>query len=283
MCLNGGTDPDPPSSGGASSSCAGGTTCTITSETVATSPADRTRTRIGVGEEVTLTVNPGPASWSITSGGGTLSPSTVSHSTVTYTAGHTGGNVTITARPAGCSCTIRFTVVEPESWTMKRKPHTNLKHKHGRPSCGFKGIVYIHPNDVNFYNIERRERDSQSTATGSYNPSHHRKWHGHYPEPERAGSWFSIVDHSETDGSKVGMVDTVYSGYPPTGATGTAPPFHVGEYYWPITHQWRVGTSAARDFPVVRQEHEIFESGRCDSRKGGHSEHTMWDDPDSDY
>jgi outer membrane protein OmpA-like peptidoglycan-associated protein len=45
-----------------------GTPCTITSQTVAISPADRTRKKIGVGEEVELTVSRGLAPWSITSG-----------------------------------------------------------------------------------------------------------------------------------------------------------------------------------------------------------------------
>jgi len=248
---------------------------------------NRARTRIGVGEKVRLTVNPGPATWAITSGTGKLNPSRGSHTKVTYTAGDTKGNVTITATGSGCTCTITLTVVEPSGWTMKKASGTNLKHTHapthGRPDCGWKGIMWVHPNDVNFYYIKTRELDSLSVATGSYNPSHHGKWHGGYPLPDRASAWFPIILYIASRGSKVAMVDEIYSGYPSSAATGTAPPFNVGSYYWPITWQWRVGTGAARNFPVQRQEHQIFATGRCESRKGGHTEHTMYNEPASTY
>jgi hypothetical protein len=47
--------------------------------------------------------------------------------------------------------------------------------------------------------------------------------------------------------------------------------------------QWKVGTGAPKDFPVARQEHEIYSTGRCESRKGGNTEHTMYTDPTSGY
>lgn len=280
--------PTPPSVGGGAGPATGAPvapcpTCTITSQTVATSPANRARTRIGVGEEVELTVSPGPATWAITSGTGTLSPSSGSHSKVTYTAGDTAGIVIMTATGAGCSCTITFTIVEPSSWTMKRKPGSNLKHTHGRPDCGWLASAEIHPNDVNFYRVQIREKDSLSVATGSYNPSHNGKYHGNYPPPDRVSPWVPLISHSETDGSAMGATDTVYSGYPSTTATGTAPPFNVGTYYWPITWQWKVGTGAVHNFPSVRQEHEIFANGKCESRKGGHTESSMYNDATSTY
>ncbi len=259
------------------------TPCTITSETVATSPADRARKRIAVGEEVKLTVSPGPATWAITSGGGTLSPSSGSHTTVTYTAGDTAGSVTITATPStGGSCTITLTVVAPATWTMKRKSGTNLKHSAGRPDCGWKGIVYVHPDDVNFYNIEIREKDSQAVADGSYSVFND-VWHGNYPLPDRVGPWIPIVSHTDADGSGYGGADSVYSGDPGAARTGAAPPFTVGTMYFPITRQWKVGTGAAHDFAVIRQEHEIFDDGKCESRKAGNTESRMYNDPASNY
>jgi type VI secretion system secreted protein VgrG len=255
--------------------------CTITSQTKATSPANRARRRIGVGEEVELTVNPGPATWAITSGTGTLSPRG-SQTTVTYTAGDAAGNVTITATTPTCRCTITFAVVEPTSWMMKRQPGTNLKHSDLRPDCGWKGIMYVHPDDVNFYRIETREKDSQCVATGSYTVFSG-LYHGNYPEPDHASDWFPITRHSSSDGSTDDVPDEIYSGDPGAIATNAAPPFKVGASYFPITIQWRVGTGAAKDFPVVRQEHEIFTDGRCESRKGGHPEETKYNDPPSSY
>lgn len=258
--------------------------CTISSQTVATSPSNRARNRIGVGEEVDLTVSPGPATWAITSGGGTLSPASGSQTTVTFTAGDTAGSVTIRATGAGCSCDIPFTVVEPSSWTMMRRPGSGLRHTQGRPNCGWQGSMYVHPNDVNFYRVETREVDSLSIATGSYNPSHHGQYHGSYPPPDRVSEWFPITRHSESAGSTDGSVDDIYSGFPGTRAAGSAPPFNVGSYYWPITMQWRVvGSTAVHNFPGVRQKHEIYADGRCESRKGGHTEHCMYNDPTSTY
>ncbi len=270
----------PTSTGGSSKS--GCTSCTISSQTVATSPANRARKRIAVGEEVKLTVTPGPASWSITSGAGTLNPSRGSHTSVTYTAGDAAGSVTITASPSGCSCTITFTVVAPSSWTMKQKAGTNLRHTDKRPDCGWKGILYVHPNDVNFYNIETREKDSKYDGTGSY-ISYKGDYHGNYPPPDRVSAWITITGHSTVAGSNWGGVDTIYTGDPGATVTGAAPPFKVGSGHFPITMQWKVGTGTAKDFTVARQEDQIFSDGKCESRKGGNTEKTKWNDPASTY
>ena len=265
--------------------------CTITSQTIATSPANRARLRIGVGEEVTLTVTPGPATWAITSGGGTLNPNSGSHSSITYTADDTAGSVTITASGAGCSCTITFSVVEPSHWTMKRRAGTNLGHTHNRPDCSWFGTMLIHPNDVNFYRIETRELNSTITVSGSYSPFAGLK---HQGSTQTESAFFAVIKHSDSEGSEVGLSDNIATGDPgptatgavaPPGAappTGAAPPFTPGTHFFPITWQWRVLTrTTIHDFPEQRQEAEIFASGRCESRKGGNTEATMFSDPTS--
>jgi len=251
-------------------------TCTITSQTIATSPANRARTRIGVGEEVELTVSPGPATWSV-SGGGTLS--STSGTTVTFTAGDRTATSTITATGSGCSCTITFTIVEPSSWTMTRRSGTNLRHTNGRPDCGWLGIMDVHPNNVNFYRVETRELNSQFTGNGSYS-GFTGAWH--QPASQTESVFFPITSHSDSDGSRVAMNDNIYTGDPGSAATGMAPPFTPGSGHFPITWQWRVvGTGNIHDFPVVRQEAKIFANGRCESRKGGHTEFTLHNDPTS--
>jgi type VI secretion system secreted protein VgrG len=141
--------------------------------------------------------------------------------------------------------------------------------------------MYVHPDDVNFYNIETREKDSKYVGTGSYS-GYNGSYHGNYPPPERASDWFPIKRHT-ADGSTDDVPDTIYTGDPSAAVTGAAPPFKVGSGHFPITMQWRVGSGAAKDFPVSRQEDEIFADGRCESRKGGTTEHTMHDDPTSTY
>ena len=143
--------------------------------------------------------------------------------------------------------------------------------------------MYVHPNDVNFYRIQDREKDSQAVATGSYSVFNG-VWHGNYPLPDRVSGWFLLSSHTETDGSTDNAPDEVYSGDPLAAATGATPPFTVGNMHFPITIQWSVvGSSNVHDFPVVNQEHEIFPTGRCESRKGSHTEPTMYNDAASSY
>jgi hypothetical protein len=162
---------------------------------------------------------------------------------------------------------------------MNRRAGTNLQHTLNRPDCGWQGSMFIQPTDVNFYNIEGRETDSQCIASGSYS-SFAKVWHGNYPPPDRVSPWFVIIDHNTTDGSEGGVVDNIYTGDPGEAATGTAPPFTTGKHHFSIVMQWRTG-GAAHNFPAVRQEAEIFAPGQCEARKGGNTESTMYTDPTS--
>lgn len=261
--------------------------CTLASQTAATSPADRARTKIGVGEEILLTVTGNPATWTLSGGGGTLSPNSGTQNSVTFTAGELNETITITATGSGCSCvnTITFTVVQPSGWTMVQKPGSGVRHVNGKPSTGFLGNMYLQPTDVNFYNTENRELDSLSVASGCYNPSHQGQYHGSYPPPDRASAWFQISSHNDTDGSTDGGDDQIWTGYPPAAALGASPPpFNVGTYYWEITMQWRViGSANIYDFPVQRQESETFADGRCEIRKGGTTKSTLYSDASSSW
>jgi hypothetical protein len=115
----------PPAAAAPPPAAAAKKTVTITSQTVATSPANRARTRIAVGEEVELTVSPDPATWAITGGTGTLTPNSGSVAKVTFTADDAAGSVTIKATAPSGDASITFTVVAPSGWTMVRKPTRN--------------------------------------------------------------------------------------------------------------------------------------------------------------
>ena len=97
------------------------------------------------------------------------------------------------------------------------------------------------------------------------------------------GRWFGLTRHLAGKGTTDDAPDKIYSGDPGSAATGVAVPFTVGTMSWPITLQWRVGSKLAHDFPTVNQEHEIFSTGKCDSRKGGHTESTLFSDAASGY
>lgn len=258
--------------------------CTIASETFKSSPVDRARTKVGVGEEVKITVTGNPATWEL-SGGGTISPSTGTQSSVTFTADKVAGSATITATGSGCSCvnTITFTVVEPSDFTMRRKGAT-LEHNKPWPDCGWTGLVYVHPNDVNFYRVQVRELDSQAVTTGCYStPQQTNAYHGGYPPPERASPWLPLTSHSEKRGTKANAADHIYSGRPLSSwAGGANPPFVTGTMHFPMTWQWRVrGSSTRHNFPGFRQNHRVTAAGSCRSSKAGNSETALYSDPTS--
>jgi phage-related protein len=251
--------------------------CTVTTETVALTPAPRTRTRVGVGEEVKLTYSAGSATWTSTVGSVTpaIGPTSMFKAPDIRNAG------TVSAVGSCGRVDTIFTVIEPSTWTMDRFPGTGLKHTAGRPDCGWKGLTWFHPDDVNFYNMEDREQDSLSVTTGSYNPLSGQP-HGRYPGG--FSPWFPMTRHDPARGSTDDSPDSIYSGDPGSASTGTAPPFNPGTMYFPITLQWRViGLASIHNFGVLRQEHEIYASGKCESRKGGHTESRMYNDPASSW
>jgi len=249
----------------ASTNC---TQCTITSETIATVPADRTRTTVGVGEEVTLTVNPAPATWSV-SGAGTVSPS--SGASVTFRAGERAGSATVEAVGAGCCCSITFTVVEPSGIMMSRT--SLVRHTQGEPDCGFLARPYVQPANVSFHNAEVREKNSPATAMGYY-----LSFNGirHQPEPQNESSWFMVLECVEGLGSAAVCRDEIYSGY-------TDVPVGVGLMTFPITWEFHVGSGAEKAMPDFEQRHEVTAAGVCTTSKGGASETTNLNDAPSGY
>jgi hypothetical protein len=264
----------------------------IRSQTIATSPADRARLKIGVGEEVELTASQGPATWQVTSGVGTLSPSEGTHQTVTFTAGENAGDVTITATGSPCVSTITFNVVEPSDFTMIRKPGTRVLHGgyNGstntflniiRPDCGWLGNILVHPNDVNFYRLRIRERDSRSVTTGSLHiPLYNNQLHGNYSSGY--SPWFPLGRHQDSRGSLLassGIVDKIYINCIPS-IFGNGPTFSPGTLQYDIVWQWKVGGNGTpRNFPTIRQHHTLTANGTCTSNKAGNSESAAYNSP----
>jgi hypothetical protein len=141
--------------------------------------------------------------------------------------------------------------------------------------------MYLHPNDVNFYKVKTREMDSHYVGNGCY-AGFNGSYHGNYPPPDQASDWFRMKRHT-AHGTTDDAPDTIYTGDPGAGVTGTLPPFAPGSGYFPITIQWRIGTGQPKNLPVVKQADAVFPNGRCESRKGGHIESTNHNDPTSTY
>jgi hypothetical protein len=146
---------------------------TLTSNTEAAAPGPRTRTKLGVGERVVLTVSGGAANWTVA--GATLS-ATHNVTTVTMTAPNSPGTATVTADIGGTTRSITFTVVAPSEVHMVHGP---TRHDdNGFPNAGMECEVYIGPADVNFGATTNSEDDVAAVASGYWAPFN---GNGHQP------------------------------------------------------------------------------------------------------
>jgi hypothetical protein len=261
-----GSDPTA-STGGATRNC---TKCTITSQTAVTAPADRTRTTIGVGEDVYLYCSEGGVTWTL---GGWGALSSDSGASVTFRAGGDAGMAVITATGARCVCSIIFSIIAPASTFMGRAPGYELKHHNGRPDCGFFGQFFLLPDSVSFKNIEVREKNSKCTADGFFQPFDN---YSHQGSAQTESPWFTMKDCIAGQGTPANLNDRICSG--DTGKPG--PPFEAGTMTWPITWEYRVWGGPAIALPQFGQSHAVDASGQCSSSKGGTTVSTVLSDPD---
>jgi hypothetical protein len=219
---------------------------TITSQTVATTPGARTRTTIGVGEEVNLTHSPGSAAWTRTAG--TLSAA--NGVTVIFTAPDTTQNVTVRAGAA----TIVLHVIAPTSVIMDREPGTGVKHTLNRPNSGIQTRVFLGPDTVNFNKVRYRELDVNAVANGVYScfgttpTGHCNAGGGGAPCPDKAVTSTVVAGK----GTQSVRGDCAYS-----GECGTAPPFVSGSITFSIPYEYKVGAGAFRWFRTVVQIHSL--------------------------
>ena len=236
----------------------GPTPATITSQTVATSPGARTRTTIGVGEEVDLTHSAGSVTWSTTAG--TLSATT--GATVKLTAPDTGQTVTVT----GGTATITFTVVAPSGVHMDRFPGTGIKHTKDLPDSGIQTRPFLLPDNVNFSNVQYREVDIGAVTSGTYS-CHSGASHDASPATLTLSS--TVVAGK---GTQTNARDTVYSGH----CGGTAP-FTPGSLSFAIPYEYKVGSGSFHRFATVDQVHTLAAdaSTLTTDKAGAHGDTTV--------
>ncbi len=250
------------------------TVYTVAHETVAAAPANRKRAKVGVGEEVTLTVSPGSADWAVAGDHGAKVVS-ASGLAATFTAGDRAGASTITGTALGSSFTVEFTVIEPTGAMMERAPGTGIYHRSGTPSVGFLGKPFIQPADVSFQNIKIREKHCAAVTTGYFG---HQAGLDHDPDPGGPNDFKAVGSVVAGKGSEFLVVDTVQ------GADGgKGPPYSDGTFTWHIPWEYRVGAGAPKEFATVDQVKTIDSTGRLTISKGGTSVSKALDDPDSDY
>jgi hypothetical protein len=207
---------------------------TITGATVATAPGARTRTTIGVGEEVTLTYSAGSADWATTAG----RLSAVRGVSVTLTAPDAAGQVTVTAGTAK----ISYTAIAPNIVLMERFPDTGISHTKDRPDSGIQTRPYLGPDTVNFYNIKYHEVNVGAMASGVYKPF---DGIGHDLHPKTIRMFDDVVAGM---GTRTRGKDTVCSGDPATPA-----PFETGSILYIIPYEYQVGDGPFRRFAYATQ------------------------------
>ena len=217
----------------------------ITSETVAPTPGARTRTTIGVGEEVNLTHAPGAAAWATTAG--TLSAANAV--TVKLTAPDTAQKITVTAGTAN----IVFDVVAPNDVHMDNFPGTGIKHTKDHADSGIETLPFILPDNVNFYNATYRELNVGANTSGTY--SCFGAGTGHCKQPSGGACPDLALTNTVAAGKGTQAVlgDCAYS-----GDCLEAVPQTPGMLFFLIPYEYKVGAGAYHQFRVVVQMHMLI-------------------------
>ena len=240
---------------------------------VATTPKNRVRTEIGVGERVQLTAHgqTGTVSWTV-AGASKVKPK--SGTSVTLTAHKRAETVTVTATDScGCKAEVEFAVKEPTAVIMERTG--NVWHTHNIPSVGIRTNIYIQPIGVSFENIEICEDDCAAQVTGYFKGTAldgvHHAGHG-------AGTWVSVGAQVAHKGSKVNGQDTAQSGHCHFGL-----PYRAGRFHWPIPWRFRVSGGGGKRFTVAHQRFTINAAGDMTVSKAGASGNAAYGAPSSSY
>lgn len=217
----------------------------ITSQTVVTSPGARTRTTIGVGEEVTLTLSTGTATtvWAATAG--TFLPTT--GQTVVFSAPDTAQNVTVSAGGA----TLQFIIIAPNDVHMDPAPGTPVKHVVNRPSMGMNTVPFLLPDNVNFNKVINHEMNIGSVVS---DPGAYSCFAG-FGHCRRDATVVACNDIPSSDtvvagkGTQTRGIDCVFSG----DCTAATAPFVPGSITFNIPYEYKVGTGPFRQFVVKPQ------------------------------
>lgn len=192
---------------------------TVEIETEVTVPSDRTRKKLGVGEKVTLKLQPSslsPVTWSL-SGNGTLSAT--SGNPIIFTAHERASTPSVTATYGGVSYTVGFTVVEPTSESAVIQSEDTFAA--GTQGAGMRLEITISPTDVSFERVESQEVPGPATNITGY-------FTNYPPNSLRhvTAGWVRIAPGNKK------YDHAAFSGWPS--------PWSTGGFQWVIPIQWRV-------------------------------------------
>ncbi|HKB38216.1 MAG TPA: DUF4157 domain-containing protein, partial [Gemmataceae bacterium] len=222
----------------------------ITSQTVATSPGLRTRTTIGVGEQVTLTHSLGTAATAWVATAGTfLPPAGATGAVVVFAAPDAAQTVTITAS----GVTITLTIVAPTGVHMDRFPGSGVKHTLNRADVGIQTQPFLLPDTVNFNKVIYHELDVAGTTAAPFPcglpPGHCGVGGG----GAACGDLPMTATVVAGKGTQSAQSDCAFM-----GSCGTKPPFTPVVFTIAIPYEYKVGTGPFHAFSTVNQVHALL-------------------------
>lgn len=222
--------------------------CQITSQTLATTPNQRDRGVLGIGEQVFVTFNPSKSvSWSVDKGTVNLA----SGISTMFTAADSVENSTVTATIDGVGIEKKFSSILPSSINGIKNSSSG-----GQSGSVSMNITFeFQPTTVSFYRMEFREiTGPASNVTGYFEQfSSFQLWHT--PNPNFIGT--SGYDN-------LFCCDTAAMNQSTT-------PYSQGGFDWDIPIEVRVlGSSTQhRPFNILQQFNMLNASGDCSINKVG--------------
>ena len=226
----------------------------IKTETIATTPANRTRKTIGVGEELIATFYPSSlnsVTWSV-NGGGSIDK--LSGNPITFTATNRASTATITAESSGLRFEVLLSVIEPNGVRMRKICENPIPS--GWAGADMNAEVQLQPMTVSFYNVQILEIPGPASDITGYFTIFSPSSLFHSPSP----NWLEFSQNN------------VARGHDHCGFVSSYRPWSDGSYVWHIPWHFRVGTSdGGKQFTVVDQEFSILADGTFEVRKAGAS------------
>lgn len=150
----------------------------IKSETFSTVPQDRERKKLGVGEDVSITLKPTSLpspTWALTGTPGTSTLSTLTGSSTFLTAGKRACTPTTEATILGETVKIDYNVIQPTGETATKT--SDMVFAAGTQGVGMELEITTLPIDVSFYNVEVIEIDKGTQNVTGFFALHFRLTH----------------------------------------------------------------------------------------------------------
>jgi len=209
--------------------------CPLLSLCQATTPSNRERTTLGVGEQVALYFGsslPTNASWSTTAGGLAVTSGMTNLFTAPSNAVSGSTKVTVTATVLGKSASIEFSILEPNGHGLA-VPLGAMHYPVGEIGAGVSNLMTFYPTNVSFYRVFTWELPvGIANITGYFT-----NLKANIPEPQ-IGSAMLNQGNSMEDSVSSGLFS--FSSY--------TLPLYAGSWDYVITNVWTIPGSPTTNF-----------------------------------